>query len=84
MRVFAHSTRAVHLGGFPMERLGRAPKSLAARVQSDGLLHDDFAPTDLGRSISDFLCALDAVREGGIAPTLAEIPLGPAGPAPTT
>src|SRR5262245_12348534 len=60
-----------------MEGLGRASKSPAAQVTSTGLLDDRFGPTDLGRTISDFLCALDAVREGAVAGTRAEIPSDP-------
>ncbi len=77
MRVFTHKTRPVHLGAFPMERLGRGGKSLAGQVASDGLLTDGFGERDLGRSISDFLCALDAVREGGVSPAQAQIPGDP-------
>ena len=60
-----------------MERLGRAEHALTAAVTSNGLLQDRFAPTDLGRSLSSFLCALDAVREGGVAPNRAQIPEDP-------
>lgn len=77
MRLFQHSRRPVHLGFFPMERLGRAEHAQTAAVTSTGLLRDRFTPTDLGSSISSFLCALDAVREGGVAPHRAQIPDDP-------
>jgi len=74
MRVFSHSHRPVHFGPFPTETLGRTDFSASDRVRSTGLLDDNFAPTSLGRAISDFLCALDAVREGGVAARRAQIP----------
>jgi hypothetical protein len=74
MRVFSHSRRPVHFGPFPMERLGRGGRSETIGVTSNGMLQDCFAPADLGRSISDFLCALDAVREGDVAANPAQIP----------
>ncbi|MBL4876469.1 MAG: 2Fe-2S iron-sulfur cluster binding domain-containing protein [Cohaesibacteraceae bacterium] len=74
MQVFAHKTRPVHFGSFPMEKLGRGSRALMSGVKSDGLLIDEFAPTDLGRSISEFLCAIDAAREGSVAPDGAEVP----------
>jgi reductive dehalogenase len=46
-------------------------------VRTTGLLTPRFERTDLGSAISDFLCALDAVREGGVAATRAEIPASP-------
>jgi len=74
MRVFSHRRRPVHFGPFPTERLGRGSRSETRRVTSDGMLQDSFEPADLGRSISDFLCALDAVREGDVAANPAQIP----------
>lgn len=79
MRVFQHSRRPVHLGSFPMELLGRAESAKITTVTSTGLLGDQFAPTDLGSSISTFLCALDAVREGSVASHRAQIPDDPQG-----
>ena len=60
-----------------MEALGRSARAATDRVMSDGLLQDNFAPTHLGRAISDFLCALDAVREGSVAAQRAQIPEDP-------
>lgn len=77
MRIFSHRDRPVHMGSFPMERLGTGDRALTDEVRGDGLLTGDFAPTDLGRAISDFMCALDAVREGGTAQSRAEIPDDP-------
>ncbi len=77
MRLFSHNRRPVHLGPFPMERLGRGLRAQRAAAGSDGMLEDRFAPTDLGRSISSFLCALDAVREGDVAADRADIPADP-------
>jgi reductive dehalogenase len=74
MQVFSHSQRPVHLGPFPMERLGRADRAAISRVTSNGLLHDRFAPSELGSSVSSFLCAIDAVREGDVARDRAQIP----------
>lgn len=77
VRVFSHRQRPVHLGPFPLERLGRTEYSQADQVTTNGMLKTEFAPHDLGRSISDFLCALDAVREGAVASEKAEIPSDP-------
>src|SRR5271170_6064883 len=74
MRVFSHSRRPVHLGPFPMDRLGRGERSDTGRLTGTGMLQDRFAPTDLGHSINSFLCALDAVREGDVAANRAQIP----------
>jgi ferredoxin-NADP reductase/ferredoxin len=57
-----------------MDRLGRGERAETGRLTGTGMLHDRFAPTDLGRSISSFLCALDAVREGDVAANRAQIP----------
>ena len=77
MRLFSHSQRAVHLGPFPMERLGRGDEADLGAITSTGLLREDFPDRHLGRAISDFLCALDAVREGGVASERAQIPSDP-------
>lgn len=74
MRLFSHRDRPMHLGQFPMERLGREASIDCSSVETDGLLKVAFEGAHLGRSISDFMCALDAVREGGVAPQTAEIP----------
>lgn len=77
MRLFSHSKRAVHLGPFPMERLERGRDPDLFSITSTGFLKEDFPDHHLGRAISDFLCALDAVREGGVAEQKAEIPSDP-------
>jgi reductive dehalogenase len=81
MQLFSHANRPVHLGSYPSERLGyaAAPPDLA-RVRGDGTLRDNLEGDSphLGNAISDFLCALDAVREGDRNPTRAEIPDDPA------
>lgn len=74
MQLFSHRARAMHLGRLPMERLGRGGKNAAESVLTDGLLNVTFEHAHLGRSISDFMCALDAVREGGRSSEEAEIP----------
>ena len=77
MQLFAHASRPVHLGPYPAERLGRSAAAPAlSRIRGDGTLRSDFAdePLHLGNAISDFMCALDAVREGDRNPARAEIP----------
>jgi len=77
MRLFSHRKRAVHLGQLPMERLGRSACPEDASVVTDGCLKVEFDDAHLGRSISDFRCALDAVREGPPPTERAEIPSDP-------
>ena len=77
MRLFSHRDRAVHLGQLPMERLGRGAGVELGQVLTTGLLRESFDDHSLGRSISDFMCALDAVREGGLSKEEAEIPADP-------
>ena len=74
MRLFSHAKRPVHLGPLPAERLGRAATADLAAVAASGLLTPAFAATHFGRAISDFMAALDAVREGTPAQNVAEIP----------
>ncbi|HWL19921.1 MAG TPA: 2Fe-2S iron-sulfur cluster-binding protein [Bradyrhizobium sp.] len=77
MRLFSHRDRAMHLGQLPMERLGRGVEATLDPIRTDGLLRGAFDSVHLGRSISDFMCALDAVREGGLSEEKAEIPDDP-------
>src|SRR5258708_26776236 len=80
MQLFAHASRPVHLGPYPAERLGRSAAAPdLSRIRGDGTLRSDFAdePLHLGNAISDFMCALDAVREGDRNPAHAEIPADP-------
>ena len=77
MRLFSHHDRAMHLGQLPMERLARGARPDGAPVLTDGCLKVDFEDAHLGRSISDFMCALDAVREGALAGEQADIPVDP-------
>ena len=78
MRVFSHSDRPVHLGPLPTERLGRTETPDMAGLTGTGLLEERFADDHLGRAVSDFMCALDAVREGGVNANEAQIPGDPA------
>ncbi len=77
LRLFSHSSRPVHLGSFPFEKLGRVADPIFEGLSTTGLLRGDFKPTELGHSIDEFMCALDAVREGGVAESKAEIPEDP-------
>jgi reductive dehalogenase len=77
MQLFSHAHRPVHLGPYPAERLGRAegPTDVSL-VRDDGTLSPTFDPEtpELGRAISEFMCALDAVRQGDKNKVPAEIP----------
>ena len=67
MQLFSHAARPVHLGPYPSERLGRAYRRPAlATIKGDGTLDPDHEEGEvgLGRAISNFMCALDAVRQG--------------------
>ncbi len=78
MRLFSHASRPVHLGPYPMERLGRSPGPVdLEHVAGDGTLVPRFDDRHLGQSLSDFLCALDAVREGDVNAKEAQIPDDP-------
>jgi len=77
MRIFSHAGRPVHLGPYPSERLGRTNEAPdLSRVRGDGGIRDSFwtDPLHLARAMGDFMCALDAVREGDRNPAVAEIP----------
>ena len=77
MNLFSHANRPFHLGQYPSEKLGRAIGALdLSRVRGDGTLSHEFAddPLQLGKSISDFICALDAVRQGDRNKYCADIP----------
>lgn len=79
MQLFSHSRRPVHLGSYPSERLGRSTFSPdLSKIKNDGTLKHAFTddPLHLGRAISDYMCALDAVREGDKNPVKGEIPDG--------
>jgi reductive dehalogenase len=82
MQLFSHAARPFHLGPYPSERLGRSLESVPElnEIRGDGTL---VVPLDnhglsLSRPISDFICALDAVRQGDRNKILAEIPDDPA------
>lgn len=80
MQLFSHATRPFHLGPYPSERLGRAQEAPPlAGIAGDGTLDHDPGerPGDLSRAIGDFMCALDAVRQGDRSKSPAEIPADP-------
>lgn len=77
MNLFSHANRPFHLGQYPSEKLGRATDaSDLSRVRGDGTLNHKFADDELhlGRSISEFICALDGVRQGDCNEHVADIP----------
>ena len=80
MHLFSHSARPFHLGPYPSERLGRAEAApLLARIRDDGTLssNSEEKGPDLSRAISDFMCALDAVRQGDRSKSPGDIPTDP-------
>src|SRR5882757_3580313 len=80
MQLFSHAARPFHLGPYPSERLGRtATSAILADVMGDGAIgHDpEKAESDLSHAISDFMCALDGVRQGDRNESAAEIPASP-------
>src|SRR6476619_6777990 len=81
MQLFSHASRPFHLGPYPSERLGRTAATTLdlARVAGDGTLivEDTAMQSGLSGAISDFMCALDAVRQGDRAKSPAEIPADP-------
>lgn len=80
MQLFSHAARPFHLGPYPSERLGRtkAAPHLAA-IKTTGALDQNDATQHprLSRAIGDFICALDAVRQGDRNRLPAEIPGDP-------
>jgi reductive dehalogenase len=78
MRMYSHATRPFHLGPYPSERLGRMANSVLEleKVHGDGTLVVSLADQEhaLSGPISDFMCALDAVRQGDRNKSPAEIP----------
>lgn len=76
MRLFAHASRPVHLGPYPSEKLGRAEliPDLSLISDAGGLTEERSEGPSLSRAISDFMCALDAVRQGDRGKQQAEIP----------
>src|SRR5882757_1341513 len=80
MQLFSHAARPFHLGPYPSERLGRiATAALLGGVKGDGTLGHapKKAEPDLSHAISDFMCALDGVRQGDRSKSVAEIPASP-------
>lgn len=80
LQLFSHTNRPVHLGPYPTERLGRTNGAAAlTRVRGTGTLASAFSDNEahLARSISDFMCALDCVRQGDKGRAPAEIPADP-------
>ena len=80
MQLFSHAARPFHLGPYPLERLGRADASpTLAGIKGDGTLDQDREEgnLDLSGAISNFMCALDAVRQGDRNKNPAEIPDDP-------
>lgn len=81
MQLFSHSSRPFHLGPYPSERLGR---SANYSMELENVAHDGTLDVDnlgeqvrLSSPISDFMCALDAVRQGDRNKTPGEIPDDP-------
>ena len=73
-----NARRPVHLGAYPMERVGRTDGVAdLSGVAGDGTLQEDLGPHHLSGAISDFMCALDAVREGNVNQQTVDIPEDP-------
>lgn len=78
MQLFSHAKRPVHLGPYPSERLGRTTEMPdLGRVAGDGTLSPTDGAGGLADAMSEFLCALDAVRQGDRNAAAAEIPDDP-------
>jgi reductive dehalogenase len=80
MQFFSHDHRPVHLGPYPSEKLGRTNDMPdLTKVRGNGTLRENFDndPLHLGKAVSDYMCALDAVRDGDHSPLRAEIPDSP-------
>jgi len=80
MQLFSHAARPFHLGPYPSERLGRAVVAPPlAGIDGDGTVDQDHEERslDLSRAIGDFMCALDAVRQGDRNQSPAEVPTDP-------
>ena len=79
MQLFSHSSRPFHLGPYPSERLGRTiGPALLSNIAYDGTLslgeEEGAEYHRLAGPISDFMCALDAVRQGDRNTFPGEIP----------
>ena len=80
MQLFSHAARPFHLGPYPAERLGRSASSPDLQaVRGNGTLESDVRSNlpHLAHAISDFMCALDAVRHGDRSKAKGEIPEDP-------
>ncbi|MEH6823539.1 MAG: reductive dehalogenase [Motiliproteus sp.] len=77
MKLFSYRNRPVHMGPYPAEKLGRTEEQPALShlppMQPLQMVPDQ-DPYSIGRAINDYLCVLDAVREGQKMPVVAEIP----------
>lgn len=77
MQIFSHSTRPVHLGSYPSERLGRTQSAPdLSKVLLEGTVRDKkgFGTSSLGHAMTTIMCGLDGVREGEKNKSIAEIP----------
>ncbi len=80
-KLFSYANRPFHYGGFPLEKLARAP----ALPDLSGLADDPEisfrrpeSPTSIVNAMQDYQATLDATREGLVKKEIAEIPDDPA------
>ncbi len=80
MKLFSSRKRPVHLGGFPSERLRRAPDATAALpvmpFDAVGFDHSD-QPRSIVNAMRPFQAMMDVLRDGAINAAGAEIPADP-------
>lgn len=80
VQAFSFRNRPVHLGAYPSERLGRTDRQPdLSRISAAGTIQLDAGddPFAFSRAIDDYLCVLDAIRDGGHSQERAEIPADP-------
>jgi reductive dehalogenase len=79
MRLFSYRDRPVHLGPYPLERLPRAERApdLSTVPPMRALCWDTLGPESIAPSIGRFLGMFDAVRDGAVSTSPAEIPDDP-------
>ena len=76
LRFFSDKDRPVHLGPYPLERLVRGPMPDLAKVTAARPLsfRRPEAPTSIVNAMGDYQAMLDAIRDGLVNKTVAQIP----------
>ncbi|MEM0946950.1 MAG: 4Fe-4S double cluster binding domain-containing protein [Pseudomonadota bacterium] len=80
MRLFSDKTRPVHMGPYPLERLGRradVPDLTDVPPMPDLSFRRRAAPTSIVNAMAEYQAMLDAIRDGLVNRTVADCPDDP-------